>query len=383
MSAPLKIAVIAGEASGDLLAADAIAEMKRLSARPLTLMGVGGDALAAEGLESLYDYSELSIMGFTQVIANLPRLLRRILETAKAVIEAKPDLLFIVDSPDFTHRVARRVRKALPDLPIVQYVCPSVWAWKAYRAREMTDYVDHVLAVLPFEPEAMARLGGPPTTFVGHRLTANPNVVAARNALRGGRADGRKTILLLPGSRGGEIRSLSPVFAEVASILSERGGDFRFVTPTVGHREAQVRAAVESWPEKPEIVVGEAAKWQAFAEADAAVAASGTVVLELALAGVPVVSAYKADVIGRFLLKKIVIWSASLPNIIADRPLVPEYFNDTMRAGALARWMELLSADTLQRKLMLDGFDTVWHTMSSDVAPGRKAAQILLDYAKT
>ncbi|WP_176083045.1 lipid-A-disaccharide synthase [Martelella sp. HB161492] len=382
MSAPLKIAVIAGEASGDLLAADAIAEMKQLSDRPIALMGVGGDQLAAQGLQSLYDYSELSVMGFTQVIANLPRLLRRISETASAVIKARPDILFIVDSPDFTHRVARRVRKALPDLPIVQYVCPSVWAWKEYRAREMTAYVDHVLAVLPFEPEAMARLGGPPTTFVGHRLTANPQVVRARQTIRGTDAEGRRTILILPGSRSGEIKSLSPVFADVASILSERGGNYRFITPTVRHRESQVRAAIESWPVKPDIVVGEEAKWQAFAVADAAVAASGTVVLELALAGVPVVSAYKADFIGRFLLKKIVIWSASLPNIIADRPLVPEYFDDTMRAGALARWMELLAAETAQRRVMLDGFATVWKTMLTDVAPGRRAAEILLEYVK-
>ncbi|AJY46682.1 lipid-A-disaccharide synthase [Martelella endophytica] len=379
MAKPLRIGVVAGEVSGDLLGGNLITALKGMYDGPVELVGVGGDALTAEGLNSLFDYSELSIMGFTQVIARLPRLLRRIRQTADALIAAKPELLLIIDSPDFTHRVARRVRRALPDLPIVDYVCPSVWAWKEYRAAAMTAYVDHVLAVLPFEPAAMERLGGPPTTFVGHRLTEVPGVQAARNHRSLPEPGERATILLLPGSRAGEIRSLAPVFREVAEIFAARNADVRFLMPTVRHREADIRAAIADWPVKPEIVLGEEGKWRAFGEAHAAVAASGTVVLELALSGVPAVSAYKADFIGRFMLKKITIWSASLPNIIADAPLVPEYFNDTMRAGALARWLELLSADTLQRRAMVEGFDRVWDLMQTDVPPGRKAAQVVLD----
>ncbi|TCT40389.1 lipid-A-disaccharide synthase [Martelella mediterranea] len=379
MPEKLSIAVIAGEVSGDLLGGDLIAALRQRFEGEISLIGVGGDALGAEGLTSLFDYSELSIMGFTQVIANLPTLLRRIKQTADAIIEAKPDVMVIIDSPDFTHRVAKRVRKALPDLPVINYVCPSVWAWKEYRAREMNAYVDHVLAVLPFEPAAMERLGGPPTTFVGHRLTRVDGVLAARQNIQATGREPGSTILLLPGSRGGEIKSLMPVFREVAAELSVRNENIRFMMPTVRYREAQVREALQDWPVQPEVVLGDDAKWAAFASADAAVAASGTVILELALSGVPVVSAYKADFIGRFMLKKISIWSASLPNLIADSPLVPEYFNDTMRAGALVRWMELLSGDTLQRQAMMDGFDRVWNAMKTDLAPGEKAASVLLD----
>src|SRR6478735_8196998 len=180
MGKSLTIGVIAGEVSGDLLGGDLIAALKAAHDGPVTLVGVGGDALESQGLVSLFDFSELSIMGLTQVLARLPNLIRRINQTAAAIIAAKPDVLIIIDSPDFTHRVAKKVRAALPDLPIVNYVCPSVWAWKEYRAKAMLPYVDHVLAVLPFEPEFMARLGGPPTTYVGHRLATDKNVIATR-----------------------------------------------------------------------------------------------------------------------------------------------------------------------------------------------------------
>ncbi|MGV0912462.1 lipid-A-disaccharide synthase [Martelella sp. FOR1707] len=375
----LKIGIVAGEVSGDLLGANLIAALKALHGGPVELVGVGGDGLAGEGLDSLFDYSELSIMGFTQVIARLPQLLRRIRQTADALIAAKPDIIVIIDSPDFTHRVAKRVRAAAPDIPIVDYVCPSVWAWKEYRARDMLSYVDHVLAVLPFEPAAMERLGGPPTTFVGHRLTGEPGVLEARRQNRLERARSKPAIMLLPGSRKSEINALAPVFRDVAATFAARNDGCRIILPTVTRREQQVRAAIADWPVQPELFVGEEAKWEAFAMADAAVAASGTVVLELALSGIPAVSAYKADFIGRFMLNKITVWSASLPNLIADAPLVPEYFNDTIRAGALARWMELLTKDSYQRRGMMEGFERVIALMQTEVPPGERAAAIVLD----
>ncbi|WP_292055578.1 lipid-A-disaccharide synthase [Martelella sp.] len=375
----MKIGIVAGEVSGDLLGANLVAALKMAHGGPVDLVGVGGDGLAGEGLSSLFDYSELSIMGFTQVIGRLPQLLRRIRQTADALIAAKPDIIVIIDSPDFTHRVARRVRAAAPDIPIVDYVCPSVWAWKEYRARDMLAYVDHVLAVLPFEPAAMERLGGPPTTFVGHRLTEEPGVLAARRQNRLERSRSKPTIMLLPGSRKSEISALAPVFRDVAATFAARNDGCRIILPTVTRREQQVRAAIADWPVQPELFVGEEAKWKAFAMADAAVAASGTVMLELALSGIPAVSAYKADFIGRFMLNKITVWSASLPNLIADAPLVPEYFNDTIRAGALVRWMELLTKDSFQRRGMIEGFERVIALMQTDVPPGARAAAIVLD----
>ncbi|NKN36473.1 lipid-A-disaccharide synthase [Agrobacterium sp. a22-2] len=378
----LKVAVIAGEVSGDLLGADLIAALKAQSGRDIDLVGVGGEALQAQGLHSLFDFSELSVMGITQVLVRLPRFIRRIGQTAKAIIEARPDLLLIVDSPDFTHRVARKVRAVLPDLAVVNYVCPSVWAWKEYRARQMLAYVDEVLAVLPFEPEAMVRLGGPKTHFVGHRLTTVPELLEtrARRAARGAPAPGAiKTIMLLPGSRRAEISSLLPVFGEAVQDFVARNGDTRFVLPTVPRQEKTVREIVATWPIKPELLIGDTAKWRGFAEADAALAASGTVLLELALAGVPVVSAYKTDWLIRLLNFKIRIWTAALPNLIADYPVVPEYFNDSIRAGALSRWMDRLSSDTLQRRAMLEGFDRVWQNLETQSPSGEEGARLVLE----
>ncbi|MGV1833313.1 lipid-A-disaccharide synthase [Rhizobium rhizogenes] len=379
---PLKLAVIAGEVSGDLLGGDLVAALKRRYDGPVELIGVGGEALEVQGLRSLFDYSELSIMGFAQVIKQLPKLLARIRQTANAIIAAKPDVLLIIDSPDFTHRVAKKVRAALPDLPVVNYVCPSVWAWKEYRAQKMLAYVDHVLAILPFEPAAMQRLAGPATTYVGHRLTVDPSLVEARRqrALRTvSTAGSEKTILLLPGSRSSEIRQLMPVFEQAVMELSRRNDRIRYLLPTVPRQEALVRSLVEKWSVKPDVFVGQEAKWKAFAEADAAVAASGTVILELGLAGVPVLSTYKTEWLARFVMSRIKVWTAALPNLIADYVVVPELLNDVLRAGKVARYMERLSNDTLERAAMLEGYDLVWERMQTEEPPGEKAAAILLD----
>ena len=379
--APLKIAVIAGEVSGDLLGADLIAALKRIHSGPVELVGVGGEGLQAEGLRSLFDFSELSIMGITQVLSRLPKLYTLIRRTTAEIIAARPDILLIIDSPDFTHRVAKRVRTALPDLPVVNYVCPSVWAWKEYRAEHMLGYVDHVLAVLPFEPEVMRTLGGPETTYVGHRLIADPALLEARR-LRAGRQPGNGPILLLPGSRSSEIKNLVPYFEAAAKELVARNGPMRFILPTVTHKEALVREMTAGWAVKPEIVVGAEAKWKAFSEADAAMAASGTVILELALADVPVVSAYKVDWIMRLLTSTIKTWTGALPNLIADYAVVPEYLNDIVRGASLARWMERLSADTYQLKAMKEGYDLIWQRMQTEKPPGEHAAKILLDVLK-
>jgi lipid-A-disaccharide synthase len=378
---PLKVAVIAGEVSGDLLGADLIAALKQRHAGPIELVGVGGEALQGQGLHSLFDFSELSIMGITQVLSKLQRLIRLISMTSDAIIAAKPDLLLIVDSPDFTHRVAKKVRKRLPDLPVVNYVCPSVWAWKEYRAKAMLPYVDEVLAVLPFEPEVMQRLGGPKTHFIGHRLASHPDILRVRNARKSRAPKGqgeKRTVLLLPGSRGAEISVLLPVFGKAIEEFVARNGETRFVLPTVVRQEARVREITASWGIRPEILLGDTAKWQAFEEADAAIAASGTVILELALAHVPVVSTYKGDWIIRMLANRIKVWTGALPNLIADYAIVPEYFNDVLRPASLVRWAERLSADTPQRSTMLAGYDDVWSKLQTDLPSGEAGAEIVL-----
>lgn len=383
MTEALKIGIVAGEVSGDLLGADLVAALKTMTDRPVSLIGVGGEALKAEGLQSLFDYSELSIMGFTQVLARLPQLLRRIGQTADYLAAENPDILLVIDSPDFTHRVAKRFRQKRPATPVVKYVCPSVWAWKEHRAAAMRPFVDHVLALLPFEPEVMERLKGPATTFVGHRLTADTNVLKVRKARRDrvAQGEGTGTIVLLPGSRGSEVRRLLPVFRDVAEQFAARNGKVRLLLPTVPRMEAVVRSMTADWSMKPEISADPAFKWQAFSEADAALAASGTVILELGLCGVPVVSVYQTDWLIKLVTDRIKIWSGALPNLIADYVIVPEYFNAQIRAGSLVRWLERLSRHTPERAAMLEGFDTVWARMERPEPPGMTGARILLDLA--
>jgi lipid-A-disaccharide synthase len=264
---------------------------------------------------------------------------------------------------------------------VVNYVCPSVWAWKEYRAKAMLPYVDEVLAVLPFEPEVMERLGGPKTHFIGHRLASHSDILRVRSVRKSRAPKGqgeRRTILLLPGSRGAEITQLLPVFGAAMEEFVARNGDTRFLLPTVPRQEARVREITASWAIRPEILLGEAAKWQAFEESDAAIAASGTVILELALAHVPVVSTYKGDWIIRTLANRIKVWTGALPNLIADYAIVPEYFNDVLRPASLVRWAERLSTDTPQRTAMLAGYDDVWSRLQTDVPSGEAGAELVL-----
>jgi lipid-A-disaccharide synthase len=378
MSQILKLAVIAGEVSGDILGADLVAELRR-GGREVNLVGVGGSRLQSEGLRSLFDFSQLSVMGIADVLAKLPSLVRLIRQTADAIIAARPDALLIIDSPDFTHRVARRVRKALPNLPVIQYVCPSVWAWKEYRAQAMLGYVDLVLAILPFEPEVMQRLGGPKTVYVGHRLAADADILKVRAARELRAQGGHPAILLLPGSRSSEIKRLADVMGEMAAQIKARHPDAIFLLPAVARQEAFIREKIASWYVIPECETGDAFKWNAFARADVAIAASGTVILELAMAGVPAVSIYRTDPIIKFLASRIRTWTAALPNLIADYPVIPEYVNELLRPGAPVRWAERLMADTPQRAAMMAGYADVWRRMQSEKPSGEVAAAAVIE----
>ena len=379
---PLKIGIVAGEESGDLLGADIVAALKAATGREVHLVGLGGRHLQAHGLKSLFDAGDIALMGFSAVLRDLPRLFKRIGETARAIVSEKPDCLITIDNPDFTLRVARKVRAANPGIPIVHYICPSVWAWRPGRAAAMKPYVDHILCILPFEPAELARLGGPSGTFVGHRLTGDPGVLAAARAQAAPRdlsPDHEKTLLLLPGSRKGEVGRLIKPFGETVAALKRRGHRLRLVLPTVPHVAGLVASSVSGWEQKPEIVSDAAGKWQAFGEADAALIASGTVSLELALAGVPLVSCYKLDPIARAIQRFVTVWSALLPNLIADKPIAPEFYNDFVRPENLARLVEQLFADTDLRRWQKDGFAEVSRRMATDRPSGEIAAEVVME----
>lgn len=388
MTRPLRISIIAGEESGDLLGADLVAALRdRPDGREIRLTGVGGHNLQRLGLASLFDPSEIALMGITAILAKLPRLISLIGKTASHVIAEKPDCLIIIDSPDFTHRVARKVRATDPTIPIINYVCPSVWAWRPGRAKAMSAYIDHVLAILPFEPKVLTELGGPPATYVGHRLAQDQRILNAAwnqsklEILR--RPDGRKTILVLPGSRGSEVRRHAAIFGECLNLLKQRGMDMEVLLPVTDHVAPLVRSLVKDWAIPPVLIEGTDAKYVAFARADAAIAASGTVTLELALSGVPLVSCYRPDWIAKFISENFVSsWTASLPNLIADAPVVPEFYNAYVRAPMIARQIEAFAAPSLTRSAMLDGFAKIRSSMTASKPSGQLAAEVVLRYAE-
>lgn len=383
---PLRIAIVAGEESGDLLGADLVRALEQATGRKVELIGVGGRHLEGLGLKSLFNAGEVALMGISAIVRDLPRLIRRIGQTAAAIAGSGADCLITIDSPDFSLRVAKKVRAAAPSIPIVHYVCPSVWAWRQGRAAAMRPYVDRILCILPFEVEELGRLGGPPGTYVGHRLTQDPGVARAAAGQDGPRdlsPDRRKTLLLLPGSRRGEVGRLLEPFGETVTELSRRGHSLRLLLPSVPHVAAMVEKTVADWQLKPEITVDPEAKWRAFAEADAALIASGTVSLELALSGVPMVSCYKLDPIIKpvapLLLK---IWSASLPNLIADRAIVPEFYDRFVRPQMLARQVEALFMEGGMRTWQKDGFAEVRRRMVTERPAGAIAADAVLELVK-
>jgi len=397
MLKPLKIAVITGEESGDLLAADIITALQRRLKADIQLIGVGGAHLSAMGLDSFFNREDIALMGVAEVLKKLPRLLCHIFRLSRYFAIERPDFLLIVDSPDFTHRVARRLRKLAPSIPIIQYVAPSVWAWRPQRAKAMRSFIDLLLVILPFEPQILAKLGGPKAVYVGHRLLSYPPLQKAYTAQKerqkkyspsisdSGKAAlkkseaRKKTLLLLPGSRLSEIRHLMPVFGEAVGQIQRQHPAIHVILPSLPHLAAKIRALTADWPYPPHIIADEEEKWRAFAKADAALAASGTVSLELALCAVPMVLAYKADWFAtKFIVPQITIWSAALPNIIADEPLVPEYFNEFVRPGMLARQINRLLQPGTARQAQLQGFEKLRQIMQTEKAAGDAATEAII-----
>jgi lipid-A-disaccharide synthase len=344
--------------------------------------GVGGKAMEGEGLKSLFPMSDIAVMGFLPVIKRLPTLLARIRATADAVVARPPDVLVIIDSPDFTHRVAARVRARLPALPIVDYVSPTVWAWRPGRARKMRAYVDHLLALLPFEPAAHARLGGPPCTYVGHPL------IERLAELRPPAGDDARdahppTLLVLPGSRRSEIERLMDDFGGAVARVVERCGEIDVVLPAVAHLETLIREKASAWPHPPRIVLGEQAKYEAFRRARAALAASGTVTLELALAQTPMVVAYKIAPIETLLRFVVSVPSIVLPNLVLGKNEIPEILQERCDADALAQALVPLIAGGPEREAQLAALKRVDEIMSLPAGerPSARAARIVIEMA--
>jgi lipid-A-disaccharide synthase len=307
-------------------------------------------------------------------------ILRRIRETADAVIAAAPDMLVIIDSPDFTHRVARRVRARNPALRIVDYVSPSVWAWRPGRARAMRSYVDHVLALLPFEPEEYRRLGGPPCTYVGHPLIEQVGLLRPDVQERERRDAAPPVLLVLPGSRRSEIRHHMSVFGETLRILQQSIPDVDVILPTMPHLVDEITKAAALWPLQPRVVVGEDDKRAAFRIARAALAKSGTVTLELALAGVPMIAAYKAGAVEAWIAQRVIrVSSVILANLVIGENVIPEFLQNDCVPDTLAAGVREVLSDTPLRRRQLEAFAGLDALMAiDDQSPSSRAADVVL-----
>ena len=386
-SRALSLYIVAAEESGDALGAALVRALKARHGGALTLNGVGGRAMAAAGIDSPFAIDELSIMGIAAIPRRLPMIFRRIRQTAAAVVAARPDALVIVDSPDFTHRVARRVRRIAPKIPILDYVSPSVWAWRPGRARAMRGYVDQVLAILPFEPAVHVKLGGPPCLYVGHPMIEHiaalrPNAEEAQR-----RSANPPVVLVLPGSRASEVRHLLGTFGAAIEQIAARTGPMQLVLPTVPHLATQVRAGVAGWAVAPRVVIEPDEKWAAFRQARAALAASGTVTLELALAGIPTVAAYRLSVvewnIARLLRMRSTLPSVILANLVVGENVIPELLQSDCTPERLAAALLPLLSDTPQRQRQIEAFGRLDAIMGiGGEAPSAKAAAIVIDVAQ-
>ena len=377
----MKVFLIAGEASGDALGAALMAGMKTL-APGVEFHGVGGPKMEAEGLQSLFPMEELSVMGLIEVLPKYRQLKRRIAETAHAVTALKPDALVTIDSPDFCLRVARLVRAADPGQFVTHYVAPTVWAWRPGRAAKMAGVVDHVLALFPFEPPYM-EAAGMSCDFVGHPVVAERRGTPDEaSAFRDTHAIGpdQPVLLCLPGSRKGEVSRLAPRFEEAIARLRDREPDLRVVLPTVKGVAGLVRDLAARWKVAPLVVETAEDKRAAFAAADLALAASGTVSLELAANHVPMVIAHDFNRLTWWMMKRAaLIDTVTLVNIVSDTRAVPEYLGPACQPGPIANALMALIDDKDARERQFAAMALTMERLGAGgEAPGLRAARSVL-----
>lgn len=379
------IYLVAGEPSGDLLASRLMKALREKTDGKVRFAGVGGETMAEQGFESLFDSSELAVMGLAEVIPSIPRIMARIRQTVDDIVAKKPDAVVTVDSWSFSARVNQGLRSLHTGIPQVHYVAPQVWAWKKGRAKTCGRYIDLLLALLPYEAKYFTPYGLK-VDFVGHPVVeggaAHGNGAAFR--AENGIAESDKLLCVLPGSRRSEIKYLLPVFKETVALLAQKHPDMKIVVPTVATVQYAVRAAVKDWALPVFVTTGEA-RYDAFAAADAALAASGTVALELAMAKVPYTIAYKMNPVSSFLARKLVSGRyANLVNILADREIVKEYLLEDCKPDLLAAEVEKLLTDEAYKNAEVnDAFDVLKKLgADGDETPSQKAADAILNLIK-
>lgn len=381
---PLKLFIAVGEPSGDVMAAELVAALKQATDRPLQLCGVGGPDLTAQGLQSLFPMQELTVMGITEVAPKVPQLLRRIRETAEAAIAFKPDIVLTVDAPDFSFRVQKRLKKAGLPAKQVHMVAPTVWAWRAGRARKIAQFLDHLLVILPFEPPYF-EVEGLATSFVGHpiadRVGEWTEAAGAAFRMRYKVAADQALLALLPGSRGGEIKRLLPLFSAVQQQLQAQRPNLVTAIPVVEGVADLIAEQVADWPVPPLLLHTKQDKDGLFAAADAALVTSGTASLELTAARVPMVVGYKSSPLSMFFVRRVVkVDYASLTNIMLDRMAIPEFIQADVTPDNLRNALSpLLDPESAARRDQLADLDRAIELLGlNGPSPAENGARVLL-----
>jgi lipid-A-disaccharide synthase len=375
------IFVIAGEPSGDVLGARLMAALRERTAGSVRFAGVGGEAMEAAGLTSLVPIQDLAVMGVAEVLPRARRIFRRVKETVAAVRAAKPDAVVTIDSSGFTWRVAQRLRRHGEHVLLVHYVAPMVWAWRAGRARRMARWYDHLMVLLPFEPPYFQAVGLG-CTYVGHPVVESGADRGDGPAFRRRYGiDAKATLItVLPGSRRGEVRRLLPVFRATIERLRHRYPMLHVVMPTVSTVYDDVASAAKEWSVPAVAVSGPGPKYDALAASNAALAASGTVTLEVALAESPMVVAYRVNPLTHAIVRRLVkVRFVNLLNIVLDRLAIPELLQQDCAPEPLARELTRLLDDRQAREREIEAYrEGLQRLGRGSVSPGLRAADCVL-----
>jgi lipid-A-disaccharide synthase len=360
-----------------------MAGLKALAGDAVRIVGVGGPAMAGQGLQSLFPLDDTAVMGLREVVPRIPAILRRVREASDYAMRENPDAVICIDSPDFTHRIAQRLKRIAPQIRTVNYAAPQVWASRPYRARKMARYFDLVLALLPFEAPFF-EAHGLRAVFVGNPVIERAAQIKGGDGLRArlGLAPDAVVVVLLPGSRMNEVRLLLPPFREAASRLGREIPQLVCLLPTVQHVAHYVHEHARAWPAPLHILESDADKYAAFAAACAAIAASGTVTTELALAGTPMVVAYRLGALTYALVRPFVrVKYITLANILLDRPAIPELIQRQCTGEALAQSVRpLLLDESARRRQQHDLAEAMARMGLGGEPPSLRAARALLEF---
>lgn len=374
------IFIIAGEPSGDALGAKLMAALRAKA--DVRFSGIGGARMAEEGLTSLFPMKELSLMGLVEILPHIPRLLKRIKQTVVQILEEQPDVVITIDSPGFTTRLAKQLRKHNITVPLVHYVAPTVWAYKPERAKTFAQLFDHLMVILPFEPPYFEK-EGLATQYVGHPVVEEPIAQGDGHKFRElhAIAESSPVVLMLPGSRRNELKRLLPVYEQVAARLADDMRDLTIVIPSLPHLVEELEAEVAEWPMRVITVTDRAEKYDAYAAAQAALVKSGTASLELAMAGLPMIVAYKTHPVTAYLMRRVLrISSVSLVNIIEDDIIIPEFLQEACTPKLLTPALSELLIDQQAANRQTTAFRKVLAQLgANDVRkPSEKAADVVL-----